>query len=323
VSNATGYGPKHASVLRAALYNLLPPGTRIVAPDAQWSSFFWAGMLAGSALRGCQVFVIAPKLANAPYAMAFIQSVLAHDVLEGYLQLRSVLGPAFRGSGGAIHVGLYGQDIGTRSLRQRYLGVIDGMRQPRFPREAFPFPNEVYRQLGDVPLLEQILEPALDSMVDTQSPTPPMLHLKSQLMMSGPGVERILRDPGWFQVFSDYVHGRVEELARDRSQGATGRMTPALLGPVDSALRQAPPRERGGDVFYLVMGSQNMNDRSLLLDGEIVCLIAGTEALATLIDFVAIAARSTWVETNAELDALIPRQPRDKVKLARALRSLF
>jgi hypothetical protein len=323
-NNATGYGIKQASALKAALYTLVPAGSRLLVPDSQWSSFFWAGMLVGSALRGCHVFVIAPRPENAPYGDAFVQSVLTHDVLEGYLQLRTALADAFRASGGGLYVGLYGQDIGTRSLRQRYLAVIDGMRRPTFPRAAFPFPDEMYRRLSEVPVLEAILTPARDSgLVEPAPPTAPRLHLKTQLFASGAGLERVLRDPGWFQVFFAYVQQRAQEFARDRSLAAGGRMSPALLAAVDSALRRAPPVERGADVFYLLAGSQNQNDRSLLLDGEIMCLVAGVEALAPLIDFVAIAARSTWVETTTELDSLLPRQPRDKVKLARLLRSLF
>jgi hypothetical protein len=52
-------------------------------------------------------------------------------------------------------------------------------------------------------------------------------------------------------------------------------------------------------------------------------LVAGVESLATLLDFVAIAARSTWVETQEELDAILPRQPRWKVQVARSLRRVF
>lgn len=322
--NATGFGPKHASALKAALYTLMPAGSRILAPDSQWSSFFWAGVLVGSALRGCHVFVIAPRTENAPYGEAFVQAVLTHDVLEGYLQLRQDLAPAFAASGGGLYVGLYGQEISTRSLRARYVGVIEGMRRPGFPRAAFPFGDETYRALGDTATLAALLAPAGDSVVmEPAAPRAPRLHLKSQLFASREGLERVLRDPGWFQVFAAYVAGRARELARDRREAAGGRMPPSLLAPVDSTLRRAPSGERARDVFYFLTGSQNQNDRSLILDGEIMCLIAGGNALASLIDFVAIAARSTWVETRAGLDSLIPRQPRDKVKLARSLRSLF
>jgi hypothetical protein len=324
--NATGYGEKQASVLKAALYNLMPPGSRILVPDSQWSSFFWAGMLVGTALRGAQVYVIAPRNENAPYGDSKVQTVLTHDVLEGYLQLSGLLKEAFEGSGGSLRVGLYGRDIDTRSIGQRYRAVIQGFLDPRFPRAAFPFGDDTYRRLGDAELLQRLLAPAQSQKIEAPADgeaRAPSLHLKSQLFASGEGFERLLRDPGWFQVFVNYVANRAEEIARDPALAAAGAMTPGLLAPVDSALHQAPAEARAHDLFYLLNGSHNQDDRSLLLDGELLCLVAGPESLAPLIDFVAIASLSTWVETIDELDQLIPRLPRGTVRSARALRSLF
>jgi hypothetical protein len=323
--SATGYGPKYASALKAALYTLVPAGSRLLIPDSQWSSFFWAGMLVGSALRGNHVFIIAPRSLNAPYGEAMVQSVLTHDVLEGYVQLRATLADIFGLSGGGLYVGVYGQGIGTRDLRERYLGVIEGMNHPRFPREAFPFPAEIWERLRETPVLEAMLEPARNVPIPVPAGTVrrPQLHLKSQLFASREGLERVLQDGGWFDVFFAYVQSRVEEFARDPSLAAAGHLTPALLRAVDSTLRRVPEGQRTRDVFYLLTGSQNQNDRSLLLDGEILVLMAGVESLVSLIDFVAIAARSTWVETGAELDSLITPQPRGRVNLARALRSVF
>jgi hypothetical protein len=324
--NAVGYGEKHASVLKAALYNLMPAGSRLLVPDSQWSSFFWAGMLVGTALRGGQVYIIAPRNENAPYGDSEVQTVLTHDVLEGYLQLSDLLTEAFEESGGSLRVGLYGRDIDTRSIGQRYRAVIEGLVDPGFPRAAFPFGDDTYRQLGNVDLLQQLLAPAQSQPVEAPADggsRAPSLHLKSQLFASGEGFERLLRDPAWFQVFVNYVATRGEEVARDPKLAAAGAMTPRLLAPVDSSLHQAPARERARDLFYLTNGSHNQNDRSLLLDGEILCLVAGPESLAPLIDFVAIAALSTWVETPEELDRLIPRLPRGTVRMARALRSVF
>jgi len=324
--NAVGYGAKHATALKAGLYNLMPAGSRVLVPDSQWSGFFWAGMLVGTALRGGQVFIIAARSENSAFGDSKVETVLTHDVMEGYLQLRDMLKEPLAASGGGLRVGIYGQDINTRSIGERYQAVIEGLLDPRFPRSAFPFGDETYQRLGDVQLLQELLVPAEAQPVETPpegKPQAPRLHLKSQLFASGEGFERLLRDPAWFDVFVDYVASRAEEIARDPTLAAGGRMTPQLLAPVDSALRRAPAAERARDVFYLLSGSHNQNARSLLLDGEILCLVAGPESLASLIDFVAIAARSTWVETNEELDRLIPRLPRGTVEAARALRSLF
>ena len=324
--NAVGYGEKHASALKAALYNLMPAGSRILVPDSQWSSFFWGGMLVGAALRGGQVYIVAPRNDNAPYGDSEVQTVLTHDVLEGYLQLSDLLKEAFEASGGSLRVGLYGRDIDTRSIGQRYRAVIQGFLDPRFPRAAFPFGDDTYRRLGDVELLQRLLAPARSQKIEAPAdgaPRAPSLHLKSQLFASREGFERLLRDPAWFRVFVNYVANRAEEIARDPALAAAGAMTPRLLAPVDSALHRAPAEERTHDLFYLTNGSHNQDDRSLLLDGEILCLVAGPESLAPLIDFVAIAALSTWVDTIEELDQLIPRLPRGTVRTARALRSVF
>ena len=142
-------------------------------------------------------------------------------------------------------------------------------------------------------------------------------------MVSGEALERVLADPHWYDVFLNYIVRRVQEYTRDPALAATGRMTPAMLAPVDSVLRRVPASARDRDVVYLLTGSQNQNDRSLLLDGELLCLVSGPESLASLVDFLAIAAQSTWLETVEALDALIRRFPRGQVKVARSLRSVF
>ena len=70
VHNEVGFGRKEATLVQAILYTLAPPDTVIVAPDSLWASPFWAGQLAGAALRGCHVYVVAPSLDNAPAAGA-------------------------------------------------------------------------------------------------------------------------------------------------------------------------------------------------------------------------------------------------------------
>ncbi len=62
VHNEVGFGRKEATLVQAILYTLAPPDTVIVAPDSLWASPFWAGQLAGAALRGL------PRLRGGPLA---------------------------------------------------------------------------------------------------------------------------------------------------------------------------------------------------------------------------------------------------------------
>jgi hypothetical protein len=66
VHNETGFRSKPINAAKATLYSLMHPGSTIIVPDSLWNCPFWGGMLAGAALRGCKVLVIAPALENAP-----------------------------------------------------------------------------------------------------------------------------------------------------------------------------------------------------------------------------------------------------------------
>src|SRR5262245_1993433 len=66
--NETGYATKQINVEKAILYSLMSPGSLIKIPDSLWQSWLYASLLAGSALRGCKVLIIAPSLASAPSA---------------------------------------------------------------------------------------------------------------------------------------------------------------------------------------------------------------------------------------------------------------
>ena len=48
----------------------MPPGSVLNVPDSLWQSYVYASLLAGSALRGCRVMVVAPTQDSAPSAAA-------------------------------------------------------------------------------------------------------------------------------------------------------------------------------------------------------------------------------------------------------------
>jgi hypothetical protein len=53
-------------------------------------------------------------------------------------------------------------------------------------------------------------------------------------------------------------------------------------------------------------GTANMDYRSMITDGEALILTSGLPALSPILDFAELEGLSLWVETPAELDALIP-----------------
>ena len=69
-----------------------------------------------------------------------------------------------------------------------------------------------------------------------------------------------------------------------------------------------PEAERKRVSFYFVEGSQNMDDRGLLSDGEASLIVSGPQASAGLVDLFYMMARTTWIDRPAELDQLLPRR---------------
>jgi hypothetical protein len=79
--NETGYAFKPINVEKAILYTLMPVGSILRVPDSLWQTYLYASMLAGSALRGCHVLVVAPALETAP-SSAPPTMARAHGVLS-------------------------------------------------------------------------------------------------------------------------------------------------------------------------------------------------------------------------------------------------
>ncbi len=331
VNSKTGYDDKAATVVKAMLYTLMPPGTRIVVPDSQWSSFAWGSMLLGAALRGCQVMAIGPGINNAPYGKeAWPQFSLQHDIFSALIAVATIFHAQIASAGGALHVGLYEGEVGTRDMEQRVREFSAGVKRNRFIRDVFPFQPRLYDFLEDPDRMLSAVEASPPAVATQDSAVRPKLHLKSQFYASRDFVEQILPLSQWNDVMLATLRARV----RDRDEFLAG-------APLDSAslanrqgsfaqlvalapyLRSRTPAQRDRQVIYLSLGSQNQDDRSLMENGEVLAVISGEAALAGIADYVYLVARATWLETQADLNKAQPPVSKFKHDLARWLRRLI
>ena len=60
--------------------------------------------------------------------------------------------------------------------------------------------------------------------------------------------------------------------------------------------------------FYFAEGSQNMDDRGLLSDGEASLIVSGPQASVGLVDLFYLMARTTWIDRPVQMDPLLPRR---------------
>jgi hypothetical protein len=309
VHNATGYGPKPANLVKAVLYDAMPSGSRMYVPDSLWNSPFWGGMLVGSALQGCRVYVIAPALENAPSA-DFPQMSRANEVFVRFVVIQSQLSPEIEAAGGAFRTGIYARDIDVGDIPGKARAFSAGVDQVDFFRDEFPFAPSVYETIART---EQLLrEEGFEATYLTEDveKRKPKLHLKTQFFASDPAISTLVPLPAWEPLVRDYLIARAEQTrARERHVDAK-ELRAALtenVGPlVESWDERSSAHERDRAMFYLVIGSHNQDYRGKIMDGEVLFVVSQDAAMLAYFDFVYLMGLTTWVETVDQVNALLP-----------------
>ena len=311
VQNDVGFGAKQSSVARALLYDLAQPGSVVIVPDPLWLSDEWAGMLAGAAMRGARVHVIAPALANAPSPQAPLMA-RAHDVMQRLLELHDALAPQLRVSGGDLRVGIFAAKAHVDDAEGKRREVREGLQRAPWIEELIPFDAQTLAVLNHAEAqTARDLGQAADIAQDERA-RPPQLHQKTQVIARPGAIAALVRQPGWDRIVARSMEAQAEQSAKFAEQ--LGYVTPDIdtlaTRSTDTLLRGfelgVPEAERKRVSFYFTLGTHNEDPRGMLLDGEATIVVSGLPAAAGLVDLYYLMARSTWITTPAQLNQLIP-----------------
>jgi len=313
VHNDVGFGNRQSSVARAMLYNLAQPGAVIIAPDQLWLSETWAGMLVGAAARGARVHIVAPALANAPVPNA-PPMALARDLLIRMLAWRDSLTPTIRESGGDLRIGLFAARAAADDAAGRVREVREGLERNPWIREVIPFGEKTLSVLDRVEL--EIASDGTDAthLAKGEKSHPPQPHRKTQVIARPDAIAALLGQPGWDDMLADAMRLQSRQTASFAEQ--LGRAAPAVdtaaTRRADEMMRgyeaSMPEAERKRVSFYFAEGSQNMDDRGLLSDGEASLIVSGPQASVGLVDLFYLMARTTWIDRPVQMDPLLPRR---------------
>jgi hypothetical protein len=313
--NLTGYNAKPIDVAKATLYELMPRGSVMKVPDSLWGCELYAALLAGSALRGARVLVIAPSLAAAPSA-GWPQMALAHDLLARLIVLQNALGPELEAGGGMLKTGVYNPGIGVEDVVGRFMAAYRNARRTPFLRRLMPLDPSVDSALVHLP--EQLAASG-----PTSGATPsgaaadtvmPKLHLKANFFTSRDGWDSLVTRPevlGAIVAYAGQLRGGRDPRAASRA------LSQASQRLVEGFLASRPPGERPRAVYYLLVGSANQDYRSMYLDGEASVLLSGRAAVVGLVDFALLASLSVWVDDLELLDDLLPPPSGLQLRIAR------
>jgi hypothetical protein len=308
--NETGFHNKPVNAAKAVLYSLMPPGSILKVPDSLWQSYIYASLLAGSAQRGCKVLVIAPTLDSAPSGAAPTLA-RAHGLMGRLIVFSNEMNETLTDSGGLLKVGLYAPKQGVGDIAGRFKQADES--RPPWVLEIYPKNPKAYAELKNVDALLDSLGYSVQYLSDKGAEVKPKIHLKANFFASGTAWKKLMERPELGKI----LNAHIEYLAMQASPAETSGSAPdvqdipeALMAAwvelIHGLLGDLTPREREELIYYLSVGSTNMDYRSMVMDGEVMVLLGGWQSLYGFVDFMLLPGLCEWLETTEDLDALLP-----------------
>jgi len=305
--NKTGFADKPINVEKAILYSLMPSGSLLKVPDSLWQNYVYASMLTGSALRGCKVLIMLPSLESAP-SSASVTMARAHGLFSGVIVFKNALESQIEDQGGLLKVGLYTPQIGVGDLAGR-ITQARSLTEP-WLREIY-VPNPAFRSAVDSAMADlESVSFSADYLLASAADESPKLHMKANYFITGEVWFKLMALPEWGPLIYEYLQYLALQTAPPEAR-PVGREVPAELIARVSDLAEAlesrlTPEQVEAAMAFFTVGSTNMDYRSMVMDGEVQITLVGWNSLAGLIDFLFIAGLCEWVDTQDELDALLP-----------------
>jgi len=323
IHNDRGYAQKDAAAAQIVLYSLAPPGSLIVVPDSIWTNEMWAAQLVGAALRGCHVYVIAPALENAPSA-GFPQLVRTREVFSRFLEMQKILAPEIEAAGGALHTGIYSRQSGVNDLPGRAAEVAAAYQRYPFLKDELGLTDEDVEGLVALPEKIRAAGWTPDYLPEDAVARRPKLHRKTLFIAPRDVLLSLTRSPEGhlaFQRMLEYYARAITHGPEELPLVEQARLD--QLKPLLQAFQDLPSDVRARSVFYLAVGSMNRDVRGAVLDGEVLFVVSGKWSLWAYLDTLTLFGSTTWVESQEEIDRLIPPYKEWQRKVARWIRKVL
>jgi hypothetical protein len=183
-----------------------------------------------------------------------------------------------------------------------------------------PWLRRVYPENPHVELEADAIDALLDSLgyeagylSQGKEKVQPKIHLKANFFASPSGWRKLMVRPE----LGPIVRGHLEYLASQVKPEADPASAPDVraypenlrqgwLDLIRGISQDLTPADREQLVYYFTVGSTNMDYRSMVMDGEVMVVLGGWQALLGFMDFLLLPGLCEWVETTEQLDALLP-----------------
>jgi hypothetical protein len=308
--NETGFHDKPINVAKALQYSLMPAGSVLEVPDSLWQNYVYASLLSGSALRGCRVMIIAPTQDTAPSADG-VTMARSHGMLARLIVFSQAMEDQLEAEGGLLKVGLYNPRQGVADLAGRFTQGHGNMES--WSRKVYPDNPAVSSVIANIEALLDSLGYEVTYLLGDEEGAQPKIHLKANFMASKLAWEKLCTARGGDDLVRDYIAYLAESSAVENGKDSSPnlrqgpeRLLKSWEVVIKNLLDDLSPGEESELIYYLTVGSTNMDYRSMVMDGEVQVILGGWQSLTGFLDFLLIPGLCDWVETTEELDALLP-----------------
>ena len=320
VHNGSGFLPKRVNVAKAVIYTLMPPGSVITVPDSFWNSEFWGAALFGASLRGVRVLLIAPSYASNSVQVSGTQ-LLSRELLSRMLAARTAFTPQITATGGLLGLGIFDSEIPVNEIAGKVGAVRQTFEREAWLRELFKFPDKVYADLARLEgLAAKIRVPTYGE--PPKPGTRTRIHIKSNLFASREAWT-MMTLPTWSDMSLSFVMARSAQVTATRDApdiASRDAMMTSIIdvgrGEMSTWYERLDPAVRERVVFYAVMGSQNQNSRSMVMDAEDALVVSHWPSVIPWLDAIALIGQSHWVTSQPEIDRFLPPMGRFRTLMA-------
>jgi hypothetical protein len=226
-----------------------------------------------------------------------------------------------------LKVGLFNSELPVTNIPAKVLAVRNTLLEHAWLHDLFDFPPSVYTGLEALATQYAAMPAPLPDSTDFESRTNSQLHMKANFIASREAW-RVMAREEWVSFTQQYVPRRMTQVAARGTAVQSFGPHPDPLIDVGTEVVEAwydnlPPAERDRVIFLTLLGSANQNDRSFVSDGEVVLALSNWPAVIPYLDLLSIIGQSRWVESTAELDALLPRRGAVLSRVAHWFKTMF
>ena len=277
-----------------------------------WRRASWLPRLRDRPVRAERALGGLPQLSRTP------------EIFSRFLEIQTILGPEIEARGGRLRAGLYTRRAAVDDVRAKLAEMRAPTSATRSSRRTSPSPRSSTPASGGRGTARRPgYTPAEELPEDARARLPSCTGRRSS---SPRGTRsRLVRDPRTQQVIADQLTFVAREGVAFDPEGlptADADLRP-LFAPYLEAFRDLPADVRERAVLYMTVGSLNKDARGMMTDGESLQVTAGPWAIWAISDMWMLTGSTTWLESQDELDRLLPPYKQWQRRAARWVRKVI